>query len=168
MGVTIHFEGQLKDGNAFSNCMEKVREFAEQLKVELYDISSTSTTLSRVKDEKDWDYTGPTKGVELYPHEACEPLRFEFDENLYIQEYVKTQFAPQEIHKKIIELFHSLEAEFETLDICDEGEYWETSNMEILEGHIYNCANALADLIEKKNVKGPIRLESGRIIDFIS
>lgn len=44
--------------------------------------------------------------------------------------FTKTQFAGEETHKFIIELFRYLEKQnyFEALEISDEGEYWETGD----------------------------------------
>ncbi len=47
---------------------------------------------------------------------------------------VKTQFAGVEIHKFIIELFRYLKKQgyFETLEVTDEGKYWETGDENLL------------------------------------
>jgi len=47
---------------------------------------------------------------------------------------VKTQFAGEEIHKFIIELFRYLKKKeyFENLEILDEGKYWETGDENLL------------------------------------
>jgi hypothetical protein len=45
-------------------------------------IESKKVTLLRVRDEQDWDYTGPVKRIAVYLHEDCDPVRLEFDENL--------------------------------------------------------------------------------------
>jgi hypothetical protein len=52
-------------------------------------IASGEVTLSRVRDEKDWDYIGPVNGIVIYLHEDCDPVRLEFDRDLYIQEFIK-------------------------------------------------------------------------------
>src|SRR5258708_40272263 len=41
-------------------------------------IESEQKTLLRVRDEGDWDYCGPVKSVLIYPHDDCDPVRFEF------------------------------------------------------------------------------------------
>jgi hypothetical protein len=65
MGVTIHFEGQLASSIAD----------AEGWQIET--IASGDVTLPRVRDEKDWNYTGPVKGIVIYVHEDCDPVRLE-------------------------------------------------------------------------------------------
>ena len=79
-----------------------------------------------MRDEQGWDYTGPTRGIVLYPHENSEPLRLEFDRDLIVQEFIKTQFAPAEIHVKIVGFLKKIAPHFEALTVEDEGEYWDT------------------------------------------
>ena len=73
--------------------------------------------LERVKDEQDWNYEGPTKGIQLQPDENCEPLILEIDENLYLQEYCKTQFADLSVHILIIDLLRQIQFYFENLTV---------------------------------------------------
>ena len=44
-------------------------------------------TLTRVRDEQDWDYVGPVKGVVISTDEDCDHVRLEFDSDLYAQEF---------------------------------------------------------------------------------
>ena len=74
----------------------------------------------------EWDYVGPTKGIILYLHEECDPVRMEFDRDLYVQEFVKTQFSGPHVHMKVISLLRGLQVFFEDLKVEDEGEYWGT------------------------------------------
>ena len=90
MGVTIYFEGKLKNEEAYESFIASSRDLASEMEWSFSEIKETKVTLQRVRDEEDWDYTGPVKGLEMLPHEACDPFRLEFDNDLYIQEYVKT------------------------------------------------------------------------------
>jgi len=168
MGVTIHFEGQLKDQVAFQDLMELAKAFARSRGWEIEPIDLQETTLARVRDEKDWDYVGPVSGVALYPGPNCEPMRLEFDRDLYIQEYTKTQFAGLGIHLSIVELLREIEPFFQRLSVEDEGEYWETGDAETLARHFSRCQEVIEEELRKSpagrmNVKTP----SGRIIDLI-
>jgi hypothetical protein len=89
LGVTIHFEGQLLDDGAFSALIEAATTFAKEngWRSELFE--SPNVTLLRVRDEADWDYVGPVKGIQDFPHDDCDPIRLEFDRDLYIQQYTK-------------------------------------------------------------------------------
>lgn len=125
-------------------------------------------TLERVKDEKDWDYVGPVTGIRIQPHVNCDPLLLEFDDNYYIQEYCKTQFSPLETHVKIVDFLHVIQPLFEHLIIFDEGEYWETRNIVLLQQHIDNCFIAMDEAkAGNKNLSGPCRLDDGRIVDLM-
>ena len=59
MGVTIHFEGQLLDENAYQKLIEIVSSTARATGWQTEPIESKEVTLLRVRDEQDWDYTGP-------------------------------------------------------------------------------------------------------------
>ncbi len=169
MGITIHFEGRLKEPDSYNRCLDIITYFIKQNSWDFIEIPEEIRTLSRVKDEKDWDYSGKTKGIEIQPHPNTDPFRFEIDEDLYLQEYCKTQFAPIEIHIKIIALLKALEKEFEKLFVVDEGEYYESGNVDRLNELIDGCYNAMDEEKEKNpKLEGPVRLKSGRIVDLIS
>jgi hypothetical protein len=169
MGVTIHFEGKVKGATAYSLLLDELREFAASNAWPAKEISQSHAKLKRVRDEQDWDYSGPTFGLQLLPHENCDPLRFEFDKDYYVQEFVKTQFAGVATHVAIINLFRRIQPFFESLKIEDEGEFWKTSDESGLEGHIDRCNEALQDLLKKNpKAKGPVRLPNGRIADCMS
>ena len=70
MGVTIHFEGSIAKAEGWSS-----------------EIAAKVATLTRVRDEQDWDYVGPVKGVVISTDEDCDHVRLEFDSDLYAQEF---------------------------------------------------------------------------------
>ncbi|MDH5443957.1 MAG: hypothetical protein OEY52_00280 [Gammaproteobacteria bacterium] len=169
MGVTIHFEGQLQDEENYKKLIENVHEFAAEYGLETTDIDEENKTLSRVKDEKDWDYTGPVKGIRVKIHDNCDPLIFEFDENLYMQEYIKTQFVGPEAHIIICEYLASVMPFFKEFNIFDEGEYFETKDKNKLEHHIDTVDSLIEEkLNENPNLSGPVRSPEGRILDLVS
>jgi len=123
----------------------------------------------RVRDEQDWDYDGPTSGIEILPHERCDPLRLEFDVDLYVQEYTKTQFAGPGVHREVVALLRELAPHFAMLQVDDEGEYWDTNDAALLTKHIETCNRALADeLREHPGAQGPVQIAVGRWVDIIS
>jgi hypothetical protein len=93
MGVTIHFEGRVKGATAYSLLVDEIREFGASHAWPIEEIPRANRSLKRVRNEQNWDYSGPTFGILLSPDPNCDPLRFEFDNDFYIQEFVKTQFA---------------------------------------------------------------------------
>ncbi len=169
MGVTIHFEGKLRNEAAYRHLMVIARRIAELRGWPIKMIDQPGVTLQRVKDEKDWDYVGPVRGLELQPHENSDPLRLEFDRDFYVQEFVKTQFAPVEVHIAIIEFLRGVSDDFEFLEVEDEAEYWDTSDVTILRRHIDACARAIDERIAADDTAhGPVRLASGRIVDLMT
>ena len=61
-------------------------------------IESEQNSLLRVRNkEEEWNYVGPVSGIVLYPSEDYDPVRLEFDSDLYVQEFTKTQFAGPEL-----------------------------------------------------------------------
>lgn len=168
MGVTIHFEGHLKNQKSYEDLINKAREFGQtnSWKTEL--IKAERVMLRRFRDEKPWDYVGPAQGIILYPHDDCDPVRLEFDKDLYLQEYTKTQFAGEEIHKKVVALLHEIEPFFENLTIVDEGEFWETQDDELLNNCMSSFYRALEDELQKyPEAKIKVKTPDGRIIDMI-
>jgi hypothetical protein len=169
MGVTIHFEGRLKHPKAYPLLLDALQEYATKNNWPVVQIPEEHRTLRRVRDEKDWDYSGLTFGLELQPSENADPLRFEFDKDYFVQEFIKTQFAGPELHIEVINLFRLIQPYFDKLDICDEGDFWETSDAKLLVEHIENCDRALQKMLaENPKAKGPVRLPTGRIVDYMS
>jgi hypothetical protein len=169
MGVTIHFEGQLKSQRDLALLVEAARETAEKLGWPHRAIAEERAHLARAREEQDWDYVGPITGIELLPHESSDPLRFEFDSNLYVQEFIKTQFAGPSTHAQVIQLLRTLEPHFESLSVEDEGELWSGGDIDVLQGHLSAVERALAEHLQQNpGAQGPVRLESGRWVDFIS
>jgi len=169
MGVTIHFEGRLKNEASLEQVIGAARTFAEREGWRHEPINETATTLERVRDEEDWDYHGPTSGIAVYPHENAEPLRLEFDRDLFVQEYIKTQYAPAQIHVKVVDLLKEIAPAFAEFAVVDEGEYWDTEKPEVLVRHLQNCFRVLDDeLSARPELQGPVRLPSGRIVDLIT
>ena len=169
MGVTIHFEGELRDEDAYRRVVALAQQFAQAHGWSLEPIAESRVVLKRVRDEQDWDYEGPTRGMSLQPHENCDPLRLEFDQSLYIQEYCKTQFAPPEVHIQVVELLRRIEPEFASFSVEDEGEYWSGGDRAELGMHLDACFRALDEHLESDpNLTGPVRGPRGRIFDLVT
>ena len=168
MGVTIHFEGFAANSEAFDEICKKARNFANERGWEIEPIDEKEVTLQRVKDDVDWDYVGSVSGLSIYPHENSEPFRLEFDKEYFIQEYIKTQFAPVGIHKSIVQLLKQLQPHFKTLQVVDEAEYFESGSESVLQNHLDKCFELLDGYLQDaEKYYGPIRLENGRIVDVM-
>jgi hypothetical protein len=170
MGVTIHFAGQLLGDRAFDDLVRTTTAFAESRTWLTERIESEEATLLRVdENEQNWDYIGPTKGIVTYPNEDCDPVRLEFDKDLYIQEYVKTQFAGVAAHLSVVELLQTLQPFFRKLKVEDEGEFWETGNIEILREHMQRIQHVIDEEKSKNpSVQVKVKTPSGRIMDLLS
>jgi hypothetical protein len=168
MGVTIHFDGRLKDQNAFAGLVRRVKELAAANTWLTETFENSDVTLLRVRDEKDWDYQGPSKGIVLYVHEDCDPIRFEFDRDFYVQEFVKTQFAGSSTHIQVVKLLREFAEFFENLNVNDEGEYWETSNETLLAENIQRCNEMIEEeAIENPTAQVKVKAPDGRWIDLL-
>jgi len=168
MGVTIHFEGKLKSQDSYLYVIDIAKQFAISNDLEFTIFEEGNKLLQRVKNEEDCDYQGPTKGIVIEIATNCDPLNLEFDEALYIQEYCKTQFTRTDNHIIIINLLRTIEPYFNALKIHDEGEYWETEDITILQMHIDNCFRGIEEAKEENSsLEGPFRVD-GRIIDLMS
>ena len=169
MGVAIHFEGRLRDERSYEQLLLIVRKIASSEAWLTEDIEPAEKKLLRIRDEEDWDYEGPVKGVILYPHEDCDPVRLEFDRDLYMQEFTKTQFAGARYHVKVIALLRTIEPLFVELKVEDEGEYWETGNLQALSGHIETCGEMIQEELRKHpGAKFKVKDPDGKIIDLIA
>jgi hypothetical protein len=167
MGVTIHFDGRLLDEAAFKSLVNTAAAFATSLGWLSEPIELEAATRARVRDNEDWDYCVPLKGVVLYPSEDCDPVRLEFDSDLYVQEYTKTQFAELETHINVVELLRILKPFFRSLRVEDEGEYWETESVQTLTEHL-NAVQSVIDVELKKDphARAKIKTPQGRIMDL--
>ena len=169
VGVTIHFEGQLTSEAAYQDLVGLVSSMAEAKRWTTEPIATVETTLLRVRDEKDWDYRGPVKGIVVHLHTDCDPVRLEFDRDLYLQEFTKTQFAGVQIHLDVLRLLKMIQPFFCELKVEDEGEWWETEDTQILTQHFARAQKAIeAEVRKTPSARMKVKTPSGRIMDFIT
>lgn len=167
MGVTIHWEGKLLGAEAYSALVAAARVYASERNWPIQDIDPADKALVRVIDEETIEYEGPTYGIVLWPHPECEPVRLEFDRDLFTQEFCKTQFAGADVHIDIVSLLRRLTPYFDSLNVTDEGEYWETGSRDVLAGHVDKIASILTEMVaDDPDAKSPVVLASGRFLDF--
>lgn len=156
MGVTIHFKGTLNDPAQQGAILEELSEIAAE-------IGWSSTEI---------EHEAPhVKGVVIEPPKGSEPLSFLFDDEgrtrnlteLITNEFeteppysfIKTQFAPIEVHITVIKLLKYLKKKnISDLEVFDEGCFWETEDRELLQkkmDFLKDKINLIADLLS--NVK---------------
>jgi hypothetical protein len=169
MGVTIHFEGQLINEAAYQELIVVASSIANAEGWPIEPIPTGEATLLRVRDEKDWNYTGPVTGIVIRLHEDCDPVRLEFDRDLYVQEFIKTQFAGVEMHITVLRLLRAIEPFFRNLKVEDEGEWWESQDTTNLAGYFARVQGVIdAELRKSPSIQVKVKTASGRIIDFLT
>lgn len=158
MGLSIHYSGTIHRINAVPQFVEELTDIAHSMGWDAQAINM---------DEAATNF----RGVIINPTGDCEPLCFIFDrqgrlralmdlitEKLEPTEYsfstaTKTQFTEIETHVWIIGLLRYLKKHYlHDLVVKDEGNFWETENLEILrekkqflQGMIDQIADALHD-----------------------
>jgi hypothetical protein len=63
--------------------------------------------------------------IVVTPHPKCESLSFIFDYKLKIEGFMKTVYAPVEIHKQLVTLLFEVKPLFKKLIIKDDTGYWD-------------------------------------------
>lgn len=166
MGVTIHYEGTLCGEHVLSSVFAQVRSTSSRLSWPLIDISAESAVLERVINDEDCDYHGRVRGLRLQPHEFSEPLHIAFGDDLFMQDFCKTQFAGVDTHIAVVELLRAIAPSFSDLSVYDEGEFWETGDKDLLRHHFTRSEELLAEFAAKNpHAKLRVRLPSGRLAD---
>ena len=158
MGVTIHYKGKLNSANDIDSFCE-----------EMEDIAISMGWKHTLIDKFDNNDKTPVKGIIIRPHEKSESLQlitdqhgnlrnvfaFEFageDSDLTYLNFIKTQFAPVEIHIAVIKLLKYIQKKYiSNLDVYDEGDYWQTGDEKILKGKndfLNEAINQLAKVLD--------------------
>lgn len=158
MGLSIHYSGKIHRIDAVPQFVEELTDIAQSMSWDAQLINM--------------DEAAPNfRGVIVNPKGDCEPLCFIFDgqgrlralmdlitEQVEPTEYsfftaTKTQFAEIETHVWIIGLLRYLKKRYlHDLEVKDEGEYWETEDLEklrekkqFLQSMINQLAGAFSD-----------------------
>jgi hypothetical protein len=167
-GVTIHYEGRAADTAAVERILVAASDEAKSNGWQSRDASSPDVSMKRVIDEKDVSYRGSIRGIVIQPQPDCEPVYLQFDSNMFMQDFVKTQFAGPEVHMQIVRLFKRIQPLLASLRIEDEGEYWDSGNKTTLQGHLARVNAMMVEMKRSKpGLKGPVTLPSGRIVDLM-
>lgn len=157
MGVTIHYRGRLTDIQDINPLCNELAMVAEKMGWTFTRLDEDWSKPAKATIEvtrRGSHIVGhlPLKGIQLTPHPKCEALQFYFDsdgslcgpvsmvmisegtlkpEDVWVS--VKTQFAGPETHIWIVGLLKYLKEHYiMDLEVNDEGEYWETGNLETL------------------------------------
>lgn len=152
MGLSLHYSGKFREGASLSNMIDEVKDIVEVCKWKYTIYGEAFPTDNHSEDS----YNDSVYGISFTPPQ-CETVSLCFLSNrkmsspVHVKFYgktsdlqahkylymlsVKTQFAGVETHKFIIELFRYLKNQgyFETLEITDDGKYWETGDENLLQ-----------------------------------
>lgn len=167
-GVTIYYEGKAVSSNAVSKILKIASQTAKENMWRTENLNSEKGRLVRVINEKNNDYEGRITGIKILISKTCEPIFIQFGDDLFMQDFVKTQFAGADVHIQIIQMLELMRPHFEKFQVSDEGEYWDTHDRSKLVNHLETVNSMMRD-IKKKNpkAKGPVFLKSGRIVDIM-
>lgn len=176
MGLTIHYQGQLESEQAYATFIDQVTAYAVAHAWPVHPIAEPHRELTRILQPEDPEadeyedlYAGPTRGLYLLPDPQCEPLTFEFDTHLFMQDYCKTQFAGPTIHAAILDLFRETEPLFEMLDIQDEANAWENPDPFHLQRIFVETRQAIQEsAAETPGASVAVLTPSGRILDILA
>lgn len=153
MGVTIHYKGKLNATELIGPFLEEIQDIAQSLEWHY-------TVINRKNDD-----TTPVQGLFIQPHPKSEFLTFAVDDKGHLRNAVmlqhfedndevtwsnsiKTQFAPVEIHIAIIKLLRYLKGKYmDSLEVYDEGLFWETNDVQKVTERI-NVLNKAMDQLE--------------------
>lgn len=145
-GVTIHYSGTVESDEQAEKILNYIEQYA---------------------DEKGWAIRDIRGGVTVLPDEWCEPINIVFEGQSLREDFVKTQFAGPAIHRDIVLMFRGIADYTSTLNIGDEGEYWDTNDIEKLSMNMKSVEIMMENIKKQQaGVKGPSKLPNGRIIDL--
>ena len=128
--------------------------FAKQHKFKYFVLDERDRNLLRLVNRKLVEYYGPTKGIIIVPEKNCEPMIIEFDRDLCVQHFCKTQFADTGIHITVINLIREIEPLFQILHVFDQGEYWEKRDINLLRERFTIASEMLKFKKPKPGCKG--------------
>ena len=167
-GVTIHFEGRARDRNSVERAIVIATEEAQRLGWKVENGDAASVSITRVVGESDRPYKGPLRGIVIRAHPMCEPFHLQFGSDLFLQDYVKTQFAGPDVHIALTTLLRKIKPFFKSLHVEDEGEYWTTNDRAILTQNLKANEDMMKAIKKARpEARGPVRLPGDRIADIV-
>lgn len=174
MGVTIHYRGTLDDIQRLDRLCDELEDLAGSMKwrtARLDDDWAQPPTAELHHTETGAEITGNLglKGIQLTPGSDADSLSFLFDREGHLRMpmhvvsildgtldptdawvFVKTQFGPPEDHAWMVGLLRYLKRHYMAdLQVQDEGDYWDTGDLERLRDKMNLIDRELNILTEK-------------------
>lgn len=174
-GVTIHFKGQLESSASVEQIASAACAVAKAHSWRCEPVSDPkSQLLDRITLQSLQELDGSASlskanGVVIYPAEMSEPLYLVFGAKDKLDNFIKTQFSGPNAHIGVIEIFDAIRPFFLTLEVTDEGRYWETRNRALLEEDMASVS-AQIEAIKRQHpdATGPVKRPDGRILDLVA
>jgi len=173
-GITIHFSGTVADDESIEKiaevaCAEAQANSWRCQKVIGDEVTRldgiTAKSIAQIEGSSDF---GGVKGVVVNMHAMSEPLYLVFGPSRRLNNFVKTQFAGAETHIRAVELLRKVQPFFRSLEVVDEGGYWETGDRTKLEREFAGVEAAMAKIkSQRSDVHGPVKRPDGRILDLM-
>ncbi len=172
MGVTIHYKGKLNLPSLSVAFCEEMEDISKAMGWD-FEVFNDCHDLQPIR----------LTGLFIYPHRNSEPLSLIFDyegclRNVVMLKYpdehpeftymnfIKTQFAPVEIHIAVVKLLRYIQKKYMTnLEVNDEGGYWETEDAALLKKRV-DFLNFKMD--ELKNDLNSINIKEGESPESIA
>lgn len=148
MSITIHFGGELQSKEKLAELLSFTMYFADEKGLFALMIEEGDTPLVKMKDEKMADDGTLYSGMMLQPHMDAETICLFFDEHLILDTFCKTQFGGAEAHLMVIEFLDEIKPFFKTFWVDDEGDYWETRDLVLLQKKL-DMVSEILDGVEK-------------------
>jgi hypothetical protein len=194
MGLTIHYSGRITDKHKLPQLIEELEEISKVqgwdyrvFEREFPHQHSETFTLSESLTKNDEEHDGKLYGIFFVP-DGCDPVSITFLSNGRISgpmqlqcwgdstdekerkmlygTFTKTQYAGEEVHKRVIGVFRYLNNRFlSDLKIYDEGEYWETNDEKLLTENFRrntDLINSFARALRENN-----RLENESVDEYL-
>lgn len=153
MGISIHYKGKLNNPDLLNAFCDEIKDIAKDMNWNFNTFNNDLNKPNSSYVDGNGHIKGhiPIKGLNVTIHPKAESLSFLFDKNGNLRNllmmtykngkeseisniFVKTQFAPIEIHITIIKLLEHIKKKYiSNLKVIDEGSYWETRDKNILE-----------------------------------
>lgn len=195
MGITISFQGTLKNTSLIQPLIEELIDISETLNWKwnvLNENWSQPSTAKLSVNDGGAEILGhlSLKGINIKLHPDCESFSLYFDSegNLttpmstvllnegritkdMVFSSVKTQFAPPDIHVSIVKLLKYLKKRYiPDLKVFDDGDYWETGDKEILiqkMSFIKEKLDTLQEIVSDIEIENPDQYTSEQLAKIL-
>ncbi len=177
MGISIHYKGKLNNPDLLNAFCDEIKDIAKDMNWNFNTFNNDLNNPNSSYVDRNGHIKGhiPIKGLNVTIHPKAESLSFLFDKNGNLRNllmmtykngkeseisniFVKTQFAPIEIHITIIKLLEYIKKKYiSNLKVIDEGSYWDTRNKNILEeklSFLYKKIDQIGNQISEIKVDG--------------